>query len=464
MSKHLRKKNPPELPSEEDVETDEDDLLGATAPLPPAAATLLDASQRRQGEDTTTSGAKDGWRLMAEQIESLRAILLSLVTAVASSPAVGRQIAGQLNAADRDPAQESASATAPVTREEADILGGAAAPEPLGAILCEAATTRPPDAILTATGGTRETKSETPAASACHRGHRLPQIKEFIAGGDWSALTWRFESAFRSVQWTEAEALEALPTLLDDVSLGVFRSIPASKKKTLRDAFAEMAEFYDPSTATTRKCMSCRRGSEESPLAYRGALMALAMAAYPDATADHLDPLILSRMLELSQELNISLPVCGHEPLTSRWVARCLDAKFNIKRWDQMAAWSGKPEIDGPPLGWSPRRVVHCSDDSGDDEVLAAAVQHGILRRRLRDQRGDYASRPRAGAESTDRRPTTATCFKCGRRGHFARDCRCQPLPSPLPPRGPPSPPPDAEPRHPRASRHKSDTRQMNRF
>ncbi|XP_061430900.1 uncharacterized protein LOC133357125 [Lethenteron reissneri] len=385
MSKHPRKKNLPVPPSEEEVETDEDELLGATAPMPPADNTLLDASQRRPGEDATTAGTKDEWRLMAEQIESLRAILLSLVTAVASSPAVGRQIADQLDAAGRGPAKESESAIAPATWEDAVVLGGAAAPGPSAAILGAPTATRPPDAILPAMGGERERQSETPAARACHRGHRLPQIKEFIAGGDLSAFTWRFESAFRSVNWTEDEALGALPTLLDDVSLGVFRSIPASKKKTLRDAFAEMAEFYDPPTSATRKFMSHRRGSEESPLAYRGALMALAMAAYPDATADHLDPLILSRMLKLSQELNISLPVCGHEPLTSRWVARCLDAKFNITHRDQMAAWTGKPEIDGPPLGWSPRRVVHCSDDSGDDDVLAAAVPHGIPGRRLRE-------------------------------------------------------------------------------
>ncbi|XP_078468275.1 uncharacterized protein LOC144731181 [Lampetra planeri] len=453
MSKHLRKKNLPVPPSEEEVETDEDELLGATAPMPPADTSLLDASPRRLGEDATTARTKDGWRLMAEQIELLRAILLSLLTAVASSPAVGCQNADQLDAAGRGPEKETGSAIAPATREEAVVVGGPAAREPSAAILGAPANTRPPDAILPATGGTREQQSETPAARACHHGHRFPQIKEFLAGGDWSAFTWRFESAFRSVNWTEDEALGALPTLLDDVSLGVFRSIPASKKKTLQDAFAEMAEFYDPPTSATRKFMSHRRGSEESPLAYQGALMALAMAAYPDATADHLDPLILSRMLELSQELNISLPVCGHEPLTSRWVARCLDAKFNIKRWDQMAVWTGKPEIDGPPLGWSPRLVVHCSDDSGDDDMLAAAVPHRVPGRRLRDQRGDYAGRPRAGAGSSDRRPTTAACFKCGRRGHFACDCRCRPLLSPLPPRGPPSPPPAAELQQPRMNR-----------
>ncbi|XP_078467102.1 uncharacterized protein LOC144730286 [Lampetra planeri] len=382
MSKHLRKKNPPDPPSEEEVEADEDELLGAAGPLPPAAA-LLGAAHRLQVGEATASTADEGWRLLAEQIESLRAILLNLVTAVASSAALGQPRGFQPSADDQDFQRESTSAIAPAARGEASILGGAAAMEPPDAILGGAAArrppdailggavaTQPPDAILTEPRRTREAGMETLEASDIHRGHRLPQIKEFIAGGDWSAFMWCFESAFRSVRWTEA--LEALPTLLDDVSLAVFRSIPATKKTTLRDAFTEMAEFYDPPTAATRKFMSRRRGSEESPLAYRGALLALAMAAYPDSSADLLDPLILSRMLELSQELNILLPVCGHEPLTSRWVARCLDAKFNLKRWDQMAAWMGNPQIDGPPLGWSPRRVVHCSDDSGDDEMMAA--------------------------------------------------------------------------------------------
>ncbi|CAM9897266.1 unnamed protein product [Lampetra fluviatilis] len=176
--------------------------------------------------------------------------------------------------------------------------------------------------------------------------------------------------------------------------------------------------------AANRKFMHRRRGADESPLAYRGVLLALAMAAYPDSSANLLDPLILSKMIELSQELNISLPVCGHVLLTSRWAARCLDAKFNLKRWDQMAAWTGDPERDGPPLGWAPRRVVHGSNDSNDDEVMAA-VPRWVAKRRPRDQR-DGAGRPRAGTGAADRREATATCFKCGRRGHFTRDCRCR--------------------------------------
>ncbi|CAN0121179.1 unnamed protein product [Lampetra fluviatilis] len=67
--------------------------------------------------------------------------------------------------------------------EEAAILGGAAATLPAAAILAE------PRAARAAETG-------APKASNSSRSHRLPQIKEFVAGGDWSIFTWRFEPAF----------------------------------------------------------------------------------------------------------------------------------------------------------------------------------------------------------------------------------------------------------------------------
>ncbi|CAM9284692.1 unnamed protein product [Lampetra fluviatilis] len=173
------------------------------------------------------------------------------------------------------------------------------------------------------------------------RSHRLPHIKEFVtAGGDWSAFTWQFESAFRSVWWTGVEALGVLPTVLDDQALAVFRSIPPGKKKTLKDVYAVIAEVYEPPSATQWKLMHRRRGSNESSLAYRGALLALAMTAYHDAK---LEILILGKMLELAKNMGVKLPVCGHEPLTFRWAAKCLNAQDNLQHWAQMAAWNGVP-------------------------------------------------------------------------------------------------------------------------
>ncbi|CAN0415783.1 unnamed protein product [Lampetra fluviatilis] len=317
MSKHLKKKNSPDPPLDDD--TRDDEPQDAAVPLPLTAALPNAAPTGRAGAEATPP-ADEGWRRVAEQIESLRAVMLNLLTVVASSVTLEQPRETGPSADDLGLQQGVANETVAITlaaREEAAILGAVTATSPAAAISVE------PRAA-------RVAGMSTPKDDGGGRSHCLLTIKEFVAGGDRNAFTWRFESVFRSVRWTESKALEALPTLLDDVSLAVFRSIPASKKTTLEYAFAEMAEFYDPPSAAHRKFMQRRRGPDETPLAYWGALLALAMAAYPDSSADLLDPLILTRMIELSQELGILLPVCGHEPMTSRWAARCLDAKFNL--------------------------------------------------------------------------------------------------------------------------------------
>ncbi|CAM9320583.1 unnamed protein product [Lampetra planeri] len=126
-----------------------------------------------------------------------------------------------------------------------------------------------------------------------------------------------------------------------------------------------MAEVYEPPSDAHRKFVQCQRAPEESPVAYHGALIALAMAAYPDTKPYLLEPLMLGKMLELSKDLAIPMPVCGHEPLTSRLVAKCLDTQFNLRRWAQMAAWTGDLAVDGNPTGWALSRVILTPDDAG---------------------------------------------------------------------------------------------------
>ncbi|CAM9571366.1 unnamed protein product [Lampetra planeri] len=80
----------------------------------------------------------------------------------------------------------------------------------------------------------------TPAArDSADKGRRLPHVHEFVAaGGDWSTFRWRFEAAYKSVRWSKEEVLIALPTMLDDDALAVFRSISPDKNTMLTQAFA----------------------------------------------------------------------------------------------------------------------------------------------------------------------------------------------------------------------------------
>ncbi|CAN0339783.1 unnamed protein product [Lampetra fluviatilis] len=59
---------------------------------------------------------------------------------------------------------------------------------------------------------------------------------------------------------------------------------------------------------------------------------------------------------------------------TSLWVARCLNAHENLKRWAQMAARTGDPAKDGQPIGWSPSKVVVIPEEAPLMGDVAAAI------------------------------------------------------------------------------------------
>ncbi|CAM9783928.1 unnamed protein product [Lampetra fluviatilis] len=149
MSKHLKKYNPPVPFSDDDDDSLTQDLptTDAMDQVTVTTAGVTIVPRKDVGAELSSSpDADEGWRRVAEQIDSLRTVLLHLVTLVASSAAPGRpqnmppsgDEQGSLQGASEGPLVQFTAAITPAegpsaittavgaTRREAAILGVAA--------------------------------------------------------------------------------------------------------------------------------------------------------------------------------------------------------------------------------------------------------------------------------------------------------------------------------------------------
>ncbi|XP_078713489.1 uncharacterized protein LOC144932962 [Lampetra fluviatilis] len=173
------------------------------------------------------------------------------------------------------------------------------------------------------------------------RPRRLGPVDKFVAEEeDWEEFVRRFEAAFHALEWTDEEALRALPSVLGKEALSSYTSLPSHSKSTLQAAYEALGEIYCPAEGAFKRFQDRQRGAKESPLAYRGALLVLARRAFPRLAEEALEDLVVEHLIAYACRAGVVMPVVTPEERTSLWAARTIQAH-------EQAA--GGASGDGPP-------------------------------------------------------------------------------------------------------------------
>ncbi|CAM9817450.1 unnamed protein product [Lampetra planeri] len=235
---------------------------------------------------------------------------------------------------------------------------------------------------------------------------RLPVFREFSStGGDWAAFQRRFLSHQEMVGWSDAQALRALPATLDDDSLAALISIPKRQRATLQAALQRLSDVYGPPSATRHQFYERRCKPRESPLAFRTALLAMARAAYPRMDDEAIDALVLQKLLEMARGLRLVIQAVDDEDMCSLRAARSIHAHLMLDQDETITASATTSVPASRDNARSPDRVF---------STFSATPQRSPDRTSCRNDWERGRPFPRGDA----------TCFNCGRRGHFSSDCR----------------------------------------
>ncbi|CAM9942029.1 unnamed protein product [Lampetra fluviatilis] len=240
------------------------------------------------------------------------------------------------------------------------------------------------------------------AAAALHQ--RLPPLKEFVGeDGDWGGFQRRFLAHQEMAQWTDAEALRALPALLDSDALATLTSASKERRSTLRKAMQVLSAVYGPPSDCRQLFYDRQRGTKESPLAYRTSLLALAKEAFPRMDDEGVDAMVTEKILLLADDLDIVIVAQDDAEMCSLQAARLLHANLSSQRRKASKAASG-------------RAVAAATLPAEEVCAIDHQRQHGA------GVREDRAGSSRLQHPSSS--PALPRCYNCGFRGHVASGCR----------------------------------------
>ena len=263
-------------------------------------------------------------------------------------------------------------------------------------------------------------------------------------GGDLDFNSWlvHFEAISDYHQWTQREKALQLVTSLKGRATHVLGGLRPVQLHDYDFMTARLRDRFDPAkreTAYKAQLKNRVRAKNESPIQYSDELMRLARKAFPTLTEDAMDQLALDQFMS------------GHDRKSKKHVLlqgpdTLSDAVTIITRYESVVERSGtnKPVhavVDTNQDDYFIRKVTEAIGNvlSPVMEKITQSLEVGNTHRgqQLRNKQvrpnqlatNNKRAHPNGKSgepgKPFDRRPE---CYACGKKGHFARDCRSKPV------------------------------------
>ncbi|XP_061411309.1 uncharacterized protein LOC133344991 [Lethenteron reissneri] len=191
--------------------------------------------------------------------------------------------------------------------------------------------------------------------------------------------------------------------MLDNDALATLTSAPREKRATLHLALQLLSAVYGPPSDCRQLFHDRRRGTNESPLAFRTALLALAKAAFPRMDEEGVDAMVAEKLLLLADELDVNVLAQDDSEMSSLLVARHIHGGLRSLR-RKAAKGAASHAMAATAL---PSEEVCGVERRGEWRAAVPQARNGPSRQ----------EQPRTSGALT-------RCYNCGLQGHVASGCR----------------------------------------